>query len=300
MKLAGRLLVSLGIFCAILLVVVTWNRTHNRKKDELRPDRPRLTAMVISRDVTFRSATLNREMPYRVILPANLAPEQKLRAVYLLHGRDGSFRDWSNDSDVAKFAEQGLLLVMPEGGLSYYTNSVGRPQDRYEDYIVHDLIADVESKYPVLPGRANRALVGISMGGFGAVKIALRHPEIYAFVGGMSSAVDIPQRSFSLTRIADWRRHREIFGPKGSQSRRDNDPFVLVRTANADQAPYFFLTCGKQESLLPSNREFAAILEQRHFAYEFDAVPGGHDWNQWNASLPALFTSLIAHLHPGT
>ena len=64
--------------------------------------------------------------------------------LYLLHGGGGGFRDWSNYSDVAGYAERGLILVMPEGNSSYYTNSADRPQDRYEDYIVHDLIADVE------------------------------------------------------------------------------------------------------------------------------------------------------------
>ena len=77
--------------------------------------------------------------------------------VYLLHGGGGGFRDWSNYSDVARFAEAGLLLVMPEGESSYYTNAVDPPQDRYEDYIVHDLIADVESRFPVATGRANIA-----------------------------------------------------------------------------------------------------------------------------------------------
>ena len=67
---------------------------------------------------------------------------------------------------------------MPEGGSSYYTNAVDPPQDRYEDYIVKDLICDVERKFPVAAGRSNRAIVGVSMGGFGAVNLALRHPEL--------------------------------------------------------------------------------------------------------------------------
>jgi S-formylglutathione hydrolase FrmB len=104
-------------------------------------------------------------------------PGQKLQVLYLLHGSGGGFRDWTNDSDVAGFAASGLLLVMPEGSSSYYTNAVDRPQDRYEDYIVHDLISDVEGRFPIATGRSIRAIVGISMGGFGAV--ALRHPDLF-------------------------------------------------------------------------------------------------------------------------
>src|SRR5207253_2096840 len=111
-------------------------------------DHPRLTATVVLRDVTFQSVSLNREMQYRVILPVSVKDGQQLPVVYLLHGSGGEFRDWSNYSDVARFAESGLILVMPEAASSYYTNTVDLPQDRYEDYIVKDLIADVESKFP--------------------------------------------------------------------------------------------------------------------------------------------------------
>jgi len=137
-------------------------------------------------DVTFHSASLQRDMPYRVILPANIPPNQKLAVVYLLHGGDGGFRDWSNDSDVARFAEQGLILVMPEGASSYYVNAATRPQDRYEDYITQDLITDAESRFPIATGRANRAIVGVSMGGFGAVVLPLKHPDLVAFSAGIS------------------------------------------------------------------------------------------------------------------
>src|SRR4029077_18786971 len=125
---------------------------------------------------TFHSASLNRDMPYRIVLPASAAAGQKLPVVYLLHGGGGGFRDWTNDSDVANFAEQGLILVMPEGSSSYYVDAAERPQDRYEDYIVKDLITAVEGRFPAAAGRPNRVIVGISMGGFGAINLSLRHP----------------------------------------------------------------------------------------------------------------------------
>lgn len=263
---------------------------HNEPPEK--PDHPRLTPNVTLRDVSFRSASLNRDMPYRVILPTNLSAERKLPVVYLLHGGGGGFRDWSNDSDVAHFAESGFLLVMPDGGSSYYTNAVDPPQDRYEDYIVKDLIPDVEARFHTGGGRTNRAIIGISMGGFGAVKIAFHHPDLFAFVGGLSSAIDAPRRAFTIRRLQQSRHFNAIFGPTGSSNRPDNDPLELVRTANPDAAPYFFLTCGEEESLLPPNREFAALLAQRHFKYEFHTVHGAHNWDQWNSWLPMLFRKL--------
>jgi putative tributyrin esterase len=248
------------------------------------------------RDITFHSAALSRDMRYRVVLPAGLAVGAKLPVVYLLHGGGGNFRDWSNYSDSARFAERGLILVMPEGDESYYVNSAERRQDRYEDYIVNDLIADVESKFLVAAGRANRAIVGVSMGGFGAIKLAFSHPELFVFAAGISPAVDVPSRPFSIKRISQWQHHRSIFGPWGSRTRRQGDPFVLARSVDPAKAPYLFLTCGEQEGLLPANRSFAALLKNRHFQYEFHIVPGGHNWNQWDERLPSVFQSLLEHI----
>jgi S-formylglutathione hydrolase FrmB len=219
-----------------------------------------------------------------------------LPVVYLLHGGGEGFRDWSNDSDVAQFAEQGLILIMPEGNSSYYANSAERPKDRYEDYIITDVVADVESTFPVAKGRENRAIVGVSMGGFGAISLALKHPGLFAFAAGISPAIDVPRRRFSIKRVKQWQDHSAIFGKWGSNNRHDNDPFVLVRSANPDTIPYLFLSCGEQEGLLPSVREFADLLRQRHFRYEFHQGPGGHNWNQWNPHLPSLFKSMSGHL----
>ncbi|MGA9980037.1 MAG: alpha/beta hydrolase family protein [Candidatus Sulfotelmatobacter sp.] len=282
--------------CFALLLMLS---TACHKNEPPPPDRPRLTPNVTMRDVTFHSDALDRDMPYRVVLPVSIVAGQTLPVVYLLHGGGGGFREWSNDSDVAQFAERGLILVMPEGNSSYYTNSVQQPQDRYEDYIVSDLIRDVESRFPAAAGRSNRAIVGVSMGGYGAVTLAMRHPGLFAFAGGLSSAIDVPRRAFTIKRLQQSRHYESIFWASGSPARRDRDPFVLFTRANPEAAPYFFLTCGEQEGLMPANREFAALLARRHFRYEFHSVPGGHNWNQWNAWLPDLFRSLMEHLGPG-
>src|SRR5689334_24005461 len=79
------------------------------KKPEARIDHPRLTPNVRMQDVTFHSSSLGRDIKYRVILPNKIGALQKLPVVYLLHGGDGSYKDWSNYSDVAKYAESGLI-----------------------------------------------------------------------------------------------------------------------------------------------------------------------------------------------
>lgn len=287
-------------FAAVLLCpFLLFLASCNKNAEVTQHDSPRLTAMVTMIDVTLRSMALRRDMQYRVVMPASIVAGTKLPVVYLLHGGGGGFYDWTNYSDVSRYAERGLILIMPEGNSSYFVNAAEPPQDRYEDYIVKDLIADVEDKFPAAGGRANRAIVGVSMGGFGAVNLALRHPELFVFAGGISAALDVPSRPFSIRRLEQWRRHRAIFGPWDGQIQHDNDPLVLARGADPKKTPYLFLTCGEQEGLLGVNRSFAALLAQRHFSYEFHTAPGDHNWTQWDERLPSLFQSLSEHVLAG-
>lgn len=234
-------------------------------------------------------------MPYRVFLPARIEPGAKLPVIYLLHGGNGSFRDWSNDSIVSIYAN-GLILVMPEGEFSYYMNAVEKPADRFEDYTFGDLISDVEARFPAAKTRDKRAVIGISMGGFAAMKIAFTRPDLFAFVGVLSPPIEITHRKFHIQRWGEWWRIRSIFGPWGSDQRRARDPLTLIGSANPAVTPYIYLTAGQNEPLLSADRAFATRLKARNFQYEFHSEPGGHDWNEWNRQLPGCFQSLLLHL----
>lgn len=247
-------------------------------------------------DVAFHSPALGRDVTYRVYLPANPSPGQKLPVVYLLHGGGEGYRDLSNQSDVAQYAAKGFLLVMPDGDESYWMNEVGAPRERYEDFVTKDLIADVESRFPARTDRGGRAIVGISMGGFAAVDYALVHPDLYVFAGALSPAVDAPFRPFNIRRVGQWLKFRKIFGPFGSKERHARNPFELVQSANPSATPYLYITAGEQEALLGHIRRFVSRLKQQDFAYEFHPIPGAHDWGEWNSQLPGCFASLENHL----
>jgi putative tributyrin esterase len=175
-------------------------------------------------------------------------------------------------------------------------NAVEATQDKYENYITQDLIADVEARFPAKKDRENRAIVGVSMGGFAAIEYALTRPDLFFFAGALSPAIDVPGRRFSVKHIEQWWRFRKIFGPVGSKERNAHDPFVLVQSANPQVTPYLYLTAGQQEPLLGPNRRFAARLKQRMFAYEFHTKPGGHDWTEWDTQIPGCFKLLLARL----
>jgi putative tributyrin esterase len=194
-------------------------------------------------------------------------------------------------------AAMGVILVMTDGGSSYYMNAVERPQDKYEDDLIRDLIAEVEARFPAKSDRANRAIVGVSMGGFAAVALALRHPDLFVFAGAISPAIDVPERRFAWKRASRWWEFRSIFGPWGSADRDARDPFVLLQSADPRTASYFYLTAGEQEPLLEPIQRFAARLGKRGLAHEFHTKPGGHDWSEWDQQIPGCFESLALKLH---
>jgi S-formylglutathione hydrolase FrmB len=247
-------------------------------------------------DVVFRSNALGRDVTYRVYLPVSPAPGQKLPVVYLLHGGNEDYHDWSNESDVAQYAAKGFILVMPDGDESYWMNEVGSPRERFEDFVTKDLIADVEGRFPARTDRGGRAVVGLSMGGFAAVDYALVHPDLFAFAGALSPAVDVPFRPYNIRRMGQWLKFRKIFGPVGSRERAGRNPFELVQSADPSATPYLYITAGDREPLLGPIRRFVSRLKQRDFAYEFHTKPGGHDWGEWNSQLAGCFASLESHL----
>jgi putative tributyrin esterase len=262
------------------------------------PDHPRLAPGVALRDVTFHSNALNRDMHYRMLLPEVISRGDRVAVIYLLHGGGGSYLDWTNYTDISQFVLKQFVFVLPEGDDSYYMNSATRPQDKYEDYITRDLIADAESRFPAVKTREGRGIAGVSMGGFGAITLGLRHPDLYVFVGAMSAALDVPSRPFSIKRIDQWRHHRSIFGDWKSQEQRSRDPYVIAQSADPGKAPYIFFTCGDKEGLLAANRKFDFLLKSRGFNYEFYQVAGGHEWRQWVQQFPSLFKQASEHLAP--
>ena len=136
------------------------------------------------------------------------------------------------------------------------------------------------------------------MGGFAAIELALTRPDLFAFAGAISPAIDVPSRSFDWRRWSQSARFRSIFGPAGSHSRIHSDPFVLCKSAHPEKTPYLFITAGEQEPLLTPIRRFTALLKQRGFAYEFHSKPGGHDWGEWNQQVPGCLESLLRQIGP--
>jgi S-formylglutathione hydrolase FrmB len=245
-------------------------------------------------DDSVASAALGRTMKYRVLLPDDyLQSGTRYRALYLLHGLTGDYMDWSTRADLARVARGvPLVIVMPDGENAWYTNAADKGP-RFEDYIADDLVKDVESKYRVIRSRYGRAIAGLSMGGYGALKIGLKRPERFAAAGGFSSALGVTDPKFAdqLTSFRD--QLNKIYGPAGSETRTANDILLIAGKARVETAPSLYVDCGTADGLLDESRQLVAILQKRGFKYEYHEVPGAHTWDYWNRRIAVFLPWLM-------
>lgn len=233
-------------------------------------------------------------MQYRIVVPDGV---RNARVVYLLHGYGGDQGDWFTYSRVAEEAARlGLVVVTPDGANSWYVNS---PIGRWEDYIVTDLVQEVERRWPVAKGRDARAIAGLSMGGYGAVRIGLRHPDRFALAASMSGALDITRFRSVFNPRGELPDVFEIFGPDDSRTRGDNDVYQLAGTATASALPYLYVDCGVDDPWFAINREFASILRARALPHEFHEEPGSHNWAYWDRQVRSVMALAARTLRAG-
>lgn len=245
-----------------------------------------LSANVRLETVRFQSKLINATLPYNVILPADYetARARRYPVLYLLHGLTGHYSDWVSRTNVADYAsEYRLIVVMPEGNDSWYTDS---GNNKYESYILQELIPDVQQRYRTIEARYARAIAGLSMGGYGAIKFGLKSPHTFAFAASMSGAFAITR--FSEEEVpASWRESLKLFGPVGSETRKANDLFEIVGKMQAERIgslPYFYFDCGTEDSplIFPSNRELALLMSEKKIPHEYRELPGDHSWSYWD------------------
>ena len=239
-------------------------------------------------DVRFHSSAIAGVVWYRIVTP-KVSPNEHLPVLYLLHGANSNPAEIMERSEVVKLSTMHrLITVIPDADFSYYTNAKHKRHAQWEEVIAQDLPRDVETPFQTLPGREHTGVAGISMGGYGAAKLALKHPESYAFVGIMSGALDITRREASLQRWGQTWRIWTIFGIRPS-ARRDEDVFDMVDRRPQNHNITWFESCGKDDPLLGTNERFAHRLRSRGANVHVLTTPGGHDWNSWNAAMSELF-----------
>ncbi len=238
----------------------------------------------------FFSEVLQVSTSMTVILPQE-APSQiglsgralagEFPTLYLLHGLSDDDTTWVRRTSIERYvAPLGLAVVMPQGGRSFYTDEAHG--NRYWTFLSEELPALAKSFFRLSDRREDTFVAGLSMGGYGALKWALRQPQRFAGAAALSAAVDVQR-----VRQHDPALWDNVFGDTDEG---DNDLFHILDLAT--DLPRLYLACGTEDPLYAGNVRFREAAARRGAEVSVDFVPGGHDWGYWDAAIQKVLAWL--------
>jgi enterochelin esterase family protein len=247
----------------------------------------------VLRDLSAPSAALGRPLVYSIYKPDSAAHD--LPVVYLLHGRNSKPADWLDMAHVAQTADRLIaehrippcLIVLPDGANSWYAGPMAAA-------IAIDLPAEIERRFAGSPSRGQRAIAGNSMGGFGALGIALAYPERFIAAASMSGAFWTMLESETALDDAMQARVARVFdGAFGTPFARANflkhsAAALAVALPAAIPKPALYLTAGTADfgAIQAQSADLARLLKDKGFDVESETAPGGHEWGTWERALP--------------
>lgn len=227
--------------------------------------------------VQMVSDALERRVHYNLILPdVKEAGAGPYPVLLQLHGYWDDYNAWLYKSNILRYVEKlPLIVVLPDGANSFYTN-LGRPNN-FEDFVIKDLWEHVNSNYAVRPGKW--AIGGLSMGGFGAIKLGLKYPDKFCSIFAHSSRIPDQDGQNMLWENSIWSiEHR-------AKLKREMDCYQLARDIDRANLPSLSFDCGTEDWILDDNRKYQALLEEIKLPHSYAEHPGGHDWDYWDTHI---------------
>ncbi len=259
---------------------------------------------------SFPSAALGRDVAYVVDLPPSYdtSRDRRYPVIYALHGLFEGPEFWERRglaSLVARLRESDafteFLVVAVDGGNSFFVN--GR-RGRYQDLVTDDLIAHVESTYRVRPGRDGRALLGVSMGGYAALRVAFSRPELFVAVATHSAMLldRIPSAAQGAGRWHMTAFHAVFGSPINAALWSENDPLTWARKVDPAGLPALYFDCGAEDrfGLAAGHRELHRILDERGVSHTFALPPGDHGYAFVRSRIETSLRFLVPRLTPAS
>ena len=227
--------------------------------------------------LNYFSRSLEKASSFNIVFPDDPNIPKPWSVFYLLHGLSDDHTIWMRRTSIERYVEgMPLVVVMPDGGRGWYSNAA--EGYRYEDDLIKDVVGLVDRTFPVKAERGGRCIGGLSMGGYGAIKVGIKHHEMFASANSHSGAVGImhdPERVKGLG--SEFSR---IFGKTPTDG--PEDPFSLVKVVDHGRLPAMRLDCGTSDFLLDQNRAFHKHLEDLHVKHEYEEFAGSHEWAYWD------------------
>lgn len=242
----------------------------------------------------FYSDALGLSTSMTVILPqqtrtqigmAGRAGSQPPPVLYLLHGLSDDDTTWLRRTSVERYvAPLGLAVIMPQVHRSFYNDQAYG--GAYWTFLSEELPGLVDEFFRVSDRREDTFVAGLSMGGYGAMRWALNHPDRFAAAATFSGAVNITGMRTSRVRQDDPRLYERIFGQDPVPD--SADLFKLIKQVDHDRCPALYVGCGTEDGLVEDNRAFVSLIEDAGLDVRTSFVPGEHEWGLWDTEIQRL------------
>ncbi|MFZ4464544.1 MAG: alpha/beta hydrolase-fold protein [Bacteroidales bacterium] len=252
--------------------------------------------------LAMKSKILKLEVLFSICLPENYyIDNQRFPVVYLLHGLGDDETSWLEYGRIEQISSQltgenqivPMIYVMPQGFRCYYSNSYDS-NFMYRDMFVNEFVPYIDSMFRTRAERSQRAMIGYSMGGFGAMMLALKNPEMFGISVPLSMSVRTDDQ-YKTEEASGWdQQWGKIFGGIGKSGNdritdfyKQNSPFYVLPEYSNQKVPLIYMVNGdKEETLAKSNEELNILMCKLQIEHEYRINEGGHSFKFWNANMP--------------
>lgn len=260
----------------------------------------------------FYSDILGRDVAFSVYLPKSYeGSTMNFPVLYLLHGYSDDETGWIQFGQVQRIADRSvenhesaqMIIVMPDAGVTWYVNTAAG-QANYEDFLIEEFIPHIDAEFRTRKDRQFRAVAGLSMGGYGALMLGLRHPDLFSSSGALSAGVLTDEEILAMDQD-NWNRSLGLpFGMDLSGDARlegnykEYAPQAMIDAyKQKDQSTRFYIDCGDDDFLILGNLALHAQMMKADIPHEFRVRDGGHSWSYWRTALPTVlsFVSEVFH-----
>ena len=227
------------------------------------------------------SPSMKKTIKAVVIKPEAYNTARELPVVYLLHGYSGNYSDWIKKAPGFEKAadDHQLIIVCPDGNNSWYWDSPVDDKFKYETYISGELVKWIDGNYKTIKNKKGRAITGLSMGGHGALYLALTHQDVFGAAGSMSGGVDI--RSFP----ENW----EMAARLGKYAERpdnwERNTIINMLHLLTAKSLALIIDCGIDDFFFRVNENLHQQLLLRNIPHDYVTRPGAHNWQYWNNAI---------------
>ena len=234
--------------------------------------------------VAVYSDKMQKSIKNTIVVPAQYFDpdllEEQYPVIYLLHGYSGDYSNWAHFKDLDAIAtDLGVIFVCPDGEHGWYWDSPVRKDSQYETYVSKELVNYIDTHYRTMKTPAMRAITGLSMGGHGALWLAIRHSDVFGNAGSMSGGVNI------IPFPKKWKMAENLGSYEENKERWEKHTVInLVPTLKNHQLNIIF-DCGSSDFFAKVNNDLHEALLKAGIDHDYISRPGTHNWKYWTNSL---------------